>query len=132
MNAVKTLKTVPLVLAALLLSACSLAPIYERPALPVAGDWPAAVAPAVQAGDTVAHDIRWQDFFQDERLKQAIGLALEHNRDLRVPARCTKCRRPTGCRRSTPVFPVPANGCRTSWRQAAMAARRAAIPPASA
>jgi multidrug efflux system outer membrane protein len=84
MNAVKTLKTVPLVMAALLLSACSLAPIYERPALPVSGDWPAAVAPAVQAGDTVVHDIRWQDFFQDERLKQAIALALEHNRDLRV------------------------------------------------
>ncbi|MYM23846.1 efflux transporter outer membrane subunit [Duganella sp. FT135W] len=84
MNTVTTLKTVPLALAALLLSACSLAPVYERPASPVAADWPAAVAPAVQAGDTAAHEIRWQDFFQDQRLKQTIGLALEHNRDLRV------------------------------------------------
>ena len=88
MNAVKHLNTVPLVLAALLLSACSLAPVYERPALPVDGAWPAAVAPAAAAaaaGPAVAaHTIAWQDFFQDEGLKQAIGMALEHNRDLRV------------------------------------------------
>ncbi|NGZ83728.1 efflux transporter outer membrane subunit [Duganella aceris] len=85
MKTANPLKTVPLVLAALLLSACSLAPVYERPALPVGGDWPTAVAPAAGATTEVAaHDIRWQDFFQDQRLKQAIGLALEHNRDLRV------------------------------------------------
>ncbi|CAN7422036.1 TolC family protein [Pseudoduganella sp. LjRoot289] len=111
--ALTPLKTVPSALAALLLSACSLAPVYERPALPVADGWPAAVYPAATAsaagdagaadaagaaraagaadaagvaaaGATAAHDIRWQDFFRDERLKQAIGLALEHNRDLRV------------------------------------------------
>jgi multidrug efflux system outer membrane protein len=89
MNTFPSLKTVPVALAALLLSACSLAPVYERPAMPVAGAWPAAVAPAANIANTgaetpAAHDIRWQDFFQDARLKQAIGLALEHNRDLRV------------------------------------------------
>jgi len=84
MSPITSMKTVPLVLAALLLSACSLAPIYERPALPVAHVWPAAVLPAGQPGDTAVHDIAWQNFFLDSRLKQAIGLALEHNRDLRV------------------------------------------------
>ena len=84
MNACITLKTAPLALAALLLSACSLAPVYERPALPVADGWPAAAGAAATTGTTAAHEIRWQDFFRDERLKQVIGLALEHNRDLRV------------------------------------------------
>lgn len=80
-------KTLPAVLAALILSACSLAPVHERPALPVENAWPAGVIPA-PAGqpDTklAAHDIDWRDFFQDEKLKQLIALSLEHNRDLRV------------------------------------------------
>jgi multidrug efflux system outer membrane protein len=85
MNLVQSLKLAPLAAAALLLSACSLAPTYERPALPVAATYPAALASGgTEAGQQAAHDIRWQDFFQDQRLKQAIGLALEHNRDLRV------------------------------------------------
>ncbi|TFW29273.1 efflux transporter outer membrane subunit [Duganella callida] len=76
------LHTVPLVLAGLLLSACSLAPTYVRPASPVAADWPAPAG--IAANGQAAHDIRWQDFFQDEKLKQVIAIALEHNRDLRV------------------------------------------------
>lgn len=82
MNAANTLKTVPLMLASLILSACSLAPTYERPALPVAATYPAAAI--AEANAPAARDIRWQEFFQDEKLKQVIALALEHNRDLRV------------------------------------------------
>jgi multidrug efflux system outer membrane protein len=82
MKTAKQFKTIPLVLAGLLLSACSLAPTYERPALPVAQTWPAATA--TEANGPAAHDVRWQDFFQDEKLKQVIAAALEHNRDLRV------------------------------------------------
>ncbi|HEY9101918.1 efflux transporter outer membrane subunit [Chitinimonas sp.] len=79
------LKTAPLALAALVLSACSLMPSYERPPLPVASSWPEATATAAGTPATSkAQDIQWQDFFQDEGLKRAISLALEGNRDLRV------------------------------------------------
>ncbi len=75
--------TLPLALTALLLAGCSLAPTYERPALPVAAAWPEAGAGAAD-GAAAAHDIAWQDFFRDPELKRIIALALEHNRDLRV------------------------------------------------
>jgi multidrug efflux system outer membrane protein len=50
----------------------------------VAGNWPAAPAVTAAANSQAAHDIAWQDFFQDDKLKQVIAIALEHNRDLRV------------------------------------------------
>lgn len=71
------------VLAAALLAGCgSLTPVHERPAAPVAPQFPAygsGDATAIQAPD-----LAWQDFFQDARLRALISLALEHNRDLRV------------------------------------------------
>lgn len=65
--------------AALALGGCTLAPKYERPAAPVAERFPGG--PRV-SGD--ASEIRWRDFFADPRLKRAVELALENNRDLRV------------------------------------------------
>lgn len=72
--------------AAMLLAGCTLAPQYERPGSPVAGQWPdmqLGVSPEETAG-LVASDLEWQKFFGDERLKVLIGTALENNRDLRV------------------------------------------------
>ncbi len=72
-------------LAALLLTGCgALSPLYERPAAPVAAQFPAASADTASA--VVAPDLAWQDFFHDERLKQLIRIALDNNRDLRVAA----------------------------------------------
>lgn len=68
--------------AAVLASACSLAPRYERPAAPVAADWGAG--PAAAGAD--AADVGWRDVFADERLQALVALALEGNRDLRVAA----------------------------------------------
>lgn len=67
---------------ALLLSACSFAPKYERPALPVAAHFPQA--DAAQAGQLAAADLGWREFFTDLRLQALISLALENNRDLRL------------------------------------------------
>ena len=62
-----------------LLSACSLAPEYERPAAPVpttfAGSVSEAAVPVLPA---------WSDFVADDRLRQVVTLALQNNRDLRV------------------------------------------------
>ncbi|MEX8192199.1 efflux transporter outer membrane subunit [Comamonas guangdongensis] len=75
----KTLLPVALA-GALLASGCSFIPKLDRPALPVAQQFPAATA----AGAVAAADIPWQQFFTDPRLQQIIQLALDNNRDLRV------------------------------------------------
>lgn len=69
-------------LAALWLSACSMMQVYERPAAPVAEQWPGLATAAGSAASVAA--LPWQDFARDERLRALITQALEHNRDLRV------------------------------------------------
>ncbi|MES2347142.1 MAG: efflux transporter outer membrane subunit [Pseudomonadota bacterium] len=84
------------VLVAALLSACSMAPTYQRPAAPVAAAFPADTAGAsaktgfasVQAGpgQKDAVDTGWREYFSDPRLQQLIAAALDNNRDLRTAA----------------------------------------------
>lgn len=68
-------------LAASALSACTMAPPHERPALPVANAWPTASA---NASSVSAGDLAWRQVFEDPRLAGTIELALANNRDLRV------------------------------------------------
>jgi multidrug efflux system outer membrane protein len=69
------------------LAACSMQPVYERPAASVAGEFPAGAAyKATPAGGTPAADIGWRDFLADPRLQRLVEIALENNRDLRVAA----------------------------------------------
>lgn len=70
-----------LALACVMAGCTSLAPTYERPALPVPTSYEAS-APAAQA--SAAPMVAWQDFFADARLRGLIDTALQHNRDLRV------------------------------------------------
>ncbi len=72
-----------LAMAALALSGCSFIPTYERPAAPVAAEWPGAVSGSA-AGSPAAAEIAWSDFVTDARLRELIGLAIQNNRDLRV------------------------------------------------
>ncbi|MBV6321226.1 efflux transporter outer membrane subunit [Duganella violaceicalia] len=85
----------PLTVLAALLSACSLAPTYQRPEAPVAAAFPADSAGAgartsvplpLAAGARDAVDTGWRDYFADPRLQQLIAAALENNRDLRTAA----------------------------------------------
>jgi multidrug efflux system outer membrane protein len=72
---------------ALMLAGCmSLAPEHQRPAAPVAADWPTAGASAsASAGTAAATALPWQSFYgNDARLRELIALALQNNRDLRV------------------------------------------------
>ncbi len=69
----------------LVLAACSLQPAYERPAAPVAGEFPTGAAyRATPAGGSPAVDIGWRDFLADPRLQRLVEIALQNNRDLRV------------------------------------------------
>ena len=74
---------------AILLAGCTLAPSYTRPEPPVPGDWPqgrayqdAGTAPGVPATPALG----WREFFTDPKLQEIIGMALEHNRDLKLAA----------------------------------------------
>ena len=65
---------------AMWLVSCTLAPHYERPALPVPDQF------AAGSGGLAAADQGWRTMFRDPRLQALIGLALANNRDLRVAA----------------------------------------------
>ena len=62
----------------LLLTGCSLAPDYQRPATPAGATW--------QASSDVTTTRGWKGTFSDPQLQQLITLALSNNRDLRIAA----------------------------------------------
>jgi outer membrane protein, multidrug efflux system len=70
--------------AAVLVAGCSMIPAYERPALPVAAQFPGAQNEP--ASETPAADLAWRDLIAEPRLTRLVELALENNRDLRVAA----------------------------------------------
>jgi outer membrane protein, multidrug efflux system len=63
------------------LAGCSLMPSYQRPAAPVAAQWPQALT--TEGGQAVA-GLSWRQMLPAPRLQTLIESALEHNRDLRV------------------------------------------------
>jgi outer membrane protein, multidrug efflux system len=82
---------IPVFIAAAALSACSMAPRYDRPPAPVASAWPSAPgtgsATAVETGEQPhAADIGWRDMFKSPKLQALVAAALENNRDLRIAA----------------------------------------------
>lgn len=68
-----------------LVAGCTLAPHYERPAAPVAANYPAARADATGTARR-AGELGWREFFTDARLQVLIVTALDNNRDLRMAA----------------------------------------------
>ena len=74
--------------ASLFQTGCTMAPRYARPEAPVPAQWPSgpAYAEAATTNAPVVPDLRWQEFFTDEKLQRLIGMALTNNRDLRVAA----------------------------------------------
>ena len=77
------LRTLTVVLAATLASACSMIPDYQRPAAPVPASFPQRPQAAAA---TPADAIAWRDYFADAQLREVIALALANNRDLRIAA----------------------------------------------
>jgi len=66
-----------------LLAGCSLAPFYQRPAMPTAASYPGINGATAQAPPGV-EQLGWRDFFTDSKLRELIVQALENNRDLRI------------------------------------------------
>ena len=73
----------------LFLGGCSLAPDYTQPQAPIPGQWPQGAAyedTQATLGVPTVPEIKWEDFFADERLQKIIEMALDNNRDLRLAA----------------------------------------------
>jgi multidrug efflux system outer membrane protein len=65
-------------------TACTMAPHYDRPDAPIPDTWPNGAAYATsQASERTAADIPWREFIKDDKLQQVIDQALKNNRDLR-------------------------------------------------
>lgn len=86
----RRMKAAGLSLLLLSLSACSFAPQYSRPDMPV----PRALTetefrdtPGVLSGAPFdAQRVGWRDFFKDEQLKELIAASLKNNRDVKLAA----------------------------------------------
>jgi multidrug efflux system outer membrane protein len=79
----------PLLGIAIVAAGCTMAPKYTRPKAPVPAEWPNGTAYAEARSATNApavSQLRWQEFFSDEKLQRVIGTALTNNRDLRIAA----------------------------------------------
>ena len=66
---------------------CSLAPEHRRPASPVPSEWPRGAAykdEKTVTGVPKAAELKWQEFFTDDKFRQVVELALNNNRDLRI------------------------------------------------
>ncbi|MBI9083612.1 MAG: efflux transporter outer membrane subunit [Desulfobacterales bacterium] len=73
----------------LLLGGCSLAPEYISPERPVPDQWPRGEAyrnATAIPGTPTVQEMKWKDFFADQRLQKIISMALDNNRDLRLAA----------------------------------------------
>lgn len=80
---------VALAAAAMLVTGCSLQPLYHRPETPVAAAYPSGAAypsPPGARSTLPAVEIGWRDFLTDPRLQRLVEIALANNRDLRVAA----------------------------------------------
>lgn len=69
------------------LTGCTLIPKYTKPEAPVPSAWPSGPAykeTQTAPGAPVVTDLKWREFFADERLQTIIETALNNNRDLRV------------------------------------------------
>jgi len=71
-----------ILLASTAVSACTLAPDYKRPTLPVAQTW--STPSAEPTASVTAADLDWRQVLVDPRLQGVVDQALKQNRDLRV------------------------------------------------
>ena len=97
-----------------------MAPEYTRPAAPVPVDWPKGAAyqeTKTATGAPTATELKWQEFFTDEKLQKIITMALKNNRDLRLAAlNVEKARAMYGIQRAELLPAVNATGSMSRQR----------------
>lgn len=111
--------------ASTMLSACNLAPKYDRPqaAVPVTLPLGEGVYPAAASDAPDISKMGWREFFLDERLQQVIQVGLDNNQDLRLAAaNVLQARAQYRVQRSDLLPSVSASGAGTFTNSAAFAA----------
>jgi outer membrane protein, multidrug efflux system len=96
------------------LCSCAQPTKFERPALPVPGQWDDALA----LQPTNATKTYWRVFFSDPQLQRLIAIALKNNRDLRIAAgRVEEARAQFGITRADlgPIFNLLGEGEVTTY-----------------
>lgn len=107
-----------------LLAGCSLAPVYQRPAAPVADQWTDGTS-APTPGEISAKSqatLDWRGFVADEALRALIELALANNRDLRqtvLNVEVARAQYRVQRAERLPHFQLEANGTRQRTPEAA-------------
>jgi NodT family efflux transporter outer membrane factor (OMF) lipoprotein len=79
------MKKVGLILAAVLLAACTVGPNYKRPAVATPGAFRNGPPPGADPAASIA-DTKWQNLFSDDTVNQMVTKALANNFDLRIAA----------------------------------------------
>jgi multidrug efflux system outer membrane protein len=77
-------KFLPIMAISIFLYGCPRPSLYVRPELPVPAAWPESSSAEAGAPGASAADLKWHEFFTDQRLQSVIELALANNRDLRM------------------------------------------------
>jgi multidrug efflux system outer membrane protein len=101
-------------LAATAVSACSLAPTYERPATPVPPSWPVGDA-YLRQSEAPLPTVTYRDIFRDARLQQLIEQAFANNRDLRIAAANIATARGQYRVQRSELFPTISTSARASF-----------------
>lgn len=102
---------------ALVVGGCTMAPKYERPVSPVSAQWPSGTAydptkvskPGTPEGEDLLQ-LRWREFFTDPKLRQLIGIALENNRQLKGARLSVEYYRELYNIQTSDLFPTIAGG----------------------
>ncbi|MGB9731915.1 efflux transporter outer membrane subunit [Calditerrivibrio nitroreducens] len=70
------------------LSSCSFIPEYSKPDLPIPQKFPSdgVYANINFDNSSEVYNLKWQEFFSDEKLKKIIELGLKNNKDLKIAA----------------------------------------------
>jgi len=98
---------------------CTLAPKYTRPTAPVPTAWPTGAAYAQLAATNVTHvaNLKWREFFTDEKLKRVIDTSLTNNLNLRIAAlNVEQARAMYGIQRASLLPTIDANGSMSKAR----------------
>jgi multidrug efflux system outer membrane protein len=77
--------TVAILMASSMLTACTMAPHYDRPKVDVSNQWSNSLDIGTAEQDAVAN-IEWRQFFKSPEIQSIIELALEHNKNLAIAA----------------------------------------------
>ncbi|MFP4313575.1 MAG: efflux transporter outer membrane subunit [Alphaproteobacteria bacterium] len=105
---------IPVMLAGVLLSSCTMISSLERPNMPIPANYPEGLAYNADLSgeqEQSLHDIAWQNFFKDETLKALIAEGLNNNNDVKTAVlNISEARALYGIQRSDLIPDIEAGG----------------------